>query len=45
MVVGEQPGDREDLVGKPFVGPAGQLFIKLRRRLGLIASKFMSPML
>jgi uracil-DNA glycosylase family protein len=23
--VGEQPGDREDLAGKPFVGPAGQL--------------------
>ncbi|MFM9827967.1 MAG: UdgX family uracil-DNA binding protein, partial [Sphingomonas sp.] len=26
MVVGEQPGDQEDLVGRPFVGPAGQLF-------------------
>ncbi|MCK0197553.1 UdgX family uracil-DNA binding protein [Ancylobacter sp. 6x-1] len=26
MVVGEQPGDREDLAGRPFVGPAGQLF-------------------
>jgi uracil-DNA glycosylase family protein len=25
MLVGEQPGDREDLTGKPFVGPAGQL--------------------
>jgi DNA polymerase len=25
MVVGEQPGDREDLAGKPFVGPSGQL--------------------
>jgi DNA polymerase len=24
--VGEQPGDQEDLVGQPFVGPAGQLF-------------------
>jgi DNA polymerase len=24
--VGEQPGDREDLVGRPFVGPAGLLF-------------------
>jgi probable DNA metabolism protein len=23
MIVGEQPGDREDLVGRPFVGPAG----------------------
>lgn len=26
MVVGEQPGDREDLAGRPFVGPAGKLF-------------------
>jgi DNA polymerase len=26
MFVGEQPGDQEDLVGRPFVGPAGQLF-------------------
>ena len=25
MLVGEQPGDREDIAGKPFVGPAGQL--------------------
>src|SRR5437868_6926141 len=23
MLVGEQPGDQEDLAGKPFVGPAG----------------------
>ena len=26
MFVGEQPGDQEDMAGKPFVGPAGQLF-------------------
>jgi len=25
MVVGEQPGDQEDLAGKPFVGPAGRV--------------------
>lgn len=25
MLVGEQPGDREDIAGKPFVGPAGRL--------------------
>jgi uracil-DNA glycosylase family protein len=25
MLVGEQPGDREDLAGRPFVGPAGAL--------------------
>src|SRR3989442_8492649 len=26
MFVGEQPGNEEDLMGKPFVGPAGRLF-------------------
>jgi probable DNA metabolism protein len=26
MFVGEQPGDREDVAGQPFVGPAGQMF-------------------
>jgi DNA polymerase len=26
MFVGEQPGDQEDLRGKPFVGPAGKIF-------------------
>lgn len=25
MVIGEQPGDREDLAGRPFIGPAGQV--------------------
>ncbi len=25
MIVGEQPGDQEDIMGRPFVGPAGQL--------------------
>jgi DNA polymerase len=25
MIVGEQPGDQEDMAGRPFVGPAGQL--------------------
>jgi len=30
MLVGEQPGDEEDLAGRPFVGPAGRL---LRRAL------------
>jgi DNA polymerase len=28
MLVGEQPGDREDIAGQPFVGPAGQLLRK-----------------
>ncbi|MCP1200316.1 UdgX family uracil-DNA binding protein [Notoacmeibacter sp. MSK16QG-6] len=26
VFVGEQPGDKEDIAGKPFIGPAGQLF-------------------
>jgi uracil-DNA glycosylase family protein len=26
IFVGEQPGDKEDLAGKPFVGPAGRIF-------------------
>src|SRR5262249_39567154 len=25
VLVGEQPGDKEDLAGKPFVGPAGRV--------------------
>jgi DNA polymerase len=35
MFVGEQPGDQEDLVGKPFVGPAGQLFDKALAAAGV----------
>ena len=31
LFVGEQPGDQEDRVGKPFVGPAGQLFDRALR--------------
>jgi len=34
MIVGEQPGDREDLVGRPFVGPAGHLLDKALETLG-----------
>jgi DNA polymerase len=34
MLVGEQPGDREDLEGRPFVGPAGQLLARALERLG-----------
>src|SRR5215470_1470603 len=32
MLVGEQPGDREDLAGKPFVGPAGRLLERALRK-------------
>ncbi|MEM1351625.1 MAG: UdgX family uracil-DNA binding protein [Pseudomonadota bacterium] len=35
MVVGEQPGDREDLEGRPFVGPSGQLFDHIASQVGL----------
>jgi len=35
MIVGEQPGDQEDLAGRPFVGPAGQMFNKLAGEAGL----------
>ena len=39
MVVGEQPGDQEDLAGRPFVGPAGQLFDRMAAEAGLDRSK------
>jgi len=35
MLVGEQPGDREDLAGRPFVGPAGQLLDTALERVGI----------
>lgn len=35
MFVGEVPGDREDLVGKPFVGPAGKLFDRALEEVGI----------
>jgi probable DNA metabolism protein len=35
MVVGEQPGDQEDLQGKPFVGPAGQLLERVFGEAGI----------
>jgi uracil-DNA glycosylase len=35
MIVGEQPGDREDLEGKPFMGPSGQLLDEALRRAEL----------
>lgn len=34
MLVGEQPGDQEDLAGRPFVGPAGQLLERAMAQLG-----------
>ena len=35
MIVGEQPGDAEDLAGRPFVGPAGGVFDRCSAAAGL----------
>ena len=35
MFVGEQPGDQEDLAGRPFVGPAGRLFDSMLIEAGI----------
>ena len=35
MLVGEQPGDQEDLQGKPFVGPAGRLLERALDEAGI----------
>lgn len=35
MLVGEMPGDREDLAGQPFVGPAGRLLDVALERAGI----------
>ncbi|MFW2342385.1 UdgX family uracil-DNA binding protein [Brevundimonas sp.] len=35
MIVGEQPGDQEDLAGEPFVGPAGQVLDAALAEAGL----------
>jgi uracil-DNA glycosylase len=35
MFVGEQPGDEEDLAGRPFVGPAGRLFDRAAAEAGI----------
>ncbi|MDX6608304.1 MAG: uracil-DNA glycosylase [Solirubrobacterales bacterium] len=35
MLVGEQPGDKEDLAGKPFVGPAGRLLDEVLEQAGI----------
>jgi uracil-DNA glycosylase len=35
MLVGEQPGDREDVAGEPFVGPAGRLLDEALEAVGI----------
>jgi len=39
MLVGEQPGDKEDLAGRPFVGPAGRLLDEALDEAGLDRSR------
>jgi len=38
MLVGEQPGDKEDLAGEPFVGPAGHVLRDAIEKAGIPAS-------
>ena len=35
MLVGEQPGDKDDLAGRPFVGPAGQMLDRALQEAGI----------
>jgi len=35
MLVGEQPGDKEDIAGKPFVGPAGRILDQALEEAGI----------
>jgi DNA polymerase len=35
MLVGEQPGDKEDLAGRPFVGPAGRILDQALEEAGI----------
>src|SRR6185369_3215604 len=35
MLIGETPGDQEDLQGRPFVGPAGQLLDRCLEEAGI----------
>ncbi|MGA8616379.1 MAG: UdgX family uracil-DNA binding protein [Xanthobacteraceae bacterium] len=39
MLVGEQPGDKEDIAGKPFVGPAGRVLDQALRDAGIARDK------
>jgi DNA polymerase len=39
MMIGEQPGDKEDLEGRPFVGPAGKLLDKCLDEAGIERSR------
>jgi DNA polymerase len=44
VFVGEQPGDQEDLQGRPFVGPAGKLLDRALEEAGLERRRSISRM-
>ena len=35
LFIGEQPGDQEDIIGRPFVGPAGQMLDRALEEAGI----------
>jgi uracil-DNA glycosylase len=39
MLIGEQPGDKEDLAGKPFVGPAGRILDRALADAGIVRNE------
>jgi uracil-DNA glycosylase len=39
MLIGEQPGDYEDVAGKPFVGPAGKIMYRALEEAGIDRSQ------
>ena len=39
MLIGEQPGDYEDVAGKPFVGPAGKIMDRALEEAGIDRSQ------
>ena len=44
ILVGEQPGDQEDIAGRPFVGPAGRVLDLALSEAGIRDPKPTSPM-
>jgi uracil-DNA glycosylase len=44
MLVGEQPGNDEDLQGRPFVGPAGRILERALSDAGIPRDTTKSPM-
>src|SRR5205085_3369275 len=43
FMIGEQPGDYEDVAGKPFVGPAGKILDRALEEAGINRTKFTLP--